>query len=160
MTYAPQNQNQFAQTPVKGDLDQLFNTDTISAQVASTQVTPLVPGQAVKVVDNSSGVPQVVACALNTDPVFGYVTFNLKDKTYPANSRLELSLSLNVIYLQAATTIARGAQVTMAEATGPGYVAAAVSGDALVGFAYDKAVAIGDLIRVFLTSVPSFELAP
>jgi hypothetical protein len=60
------------------------------------------------------------------------------------------------MYLYATTAIARGAQVQLDIST-VGGVAAKVgsSGADIVGFAFDKAAAVGALIRVRL-GVPSF----
>lgn len=146
--------NQFAQTEYVGTIDLRFDGNTVSAQVASTQATALYPGQAVKLVDSADGTPKVVAVAANTDEVFGFINFDIKSVTFPAGANCELSLAGNVMYLYATAAIARGAQVMVDVATLGGVVTAA-GGGTYVGWAYDKATAAGQLIRVFIAT-PSF----
>lgn len=150
------NPNQFAQTPFLGQIDLRFNYDTISAQIDTTQSTPVYAGQAVKLVDSADGAPKVIACTAITDEVFGFINFDIKTVQYVAGSLCEVSLSGNVIYLYAAGAIARGAQVCLSVVS-PGSVAAATGASTanIVGFAYDKASAAGALIRIKLNT-PSF----
>ena len=48
--------NQFKMTEEKGQLDLAFNPNTISAQVYASEGTPLVAGQAVKLVPPAQSV--------------------------------------------------------------------------------------------------------
>lgn len=149
--------NQFAQTSFLGMIDLRFPTNTVSVQIDVSQVGNLVAGQAVKMVDSAGGVPKVIGCTADTDEVLGFLNYSPKDASYSAGKLAEISMSQNVMFLLATTAIARGARVTL-DVTTKGGVASAVTGDRLVGWAYDKA-AIGDLFRVFLTT-PSFTVAP
>lgn len=153
---AVQNPNQFAQTAFLGVLDLRFNYDTVSAQIDVSQSGGLYAGQAVKVVDSADGIPKVVACAANSDQVFGFINFDVKTIQFFAGTNCELSQAGNVIYLYATTAIARGARVQLDLST-VGGVAALVgsSGANVVGYAFDKAAAPGALIRVKLNT-PSF----
>jgi hypothetical protein len=150
------SQNQFSQVPILGMIDLRYAYDTVSAQVDLSQATPLYAGQAVKVVASTDGVPKVVACAADSDQVFGFINFDIKSANFPAGSACELSMSGNFIYLYATTAINRGTQVQL-DLTTVGGVAAKVgsSGANIVGFAFDQAAAAGALIRVKL-GVPSF----
>lgn len=154
-----QSQNQFAMTSQLGMLDMRFDYDTVAVQIDVSQATPLFAGAAVKVVDSVDGVPKVVGCAANSDEVFGFINFDIKTMSYVAGVNAEISMSGNYIYLYATTSIPRGTQVQL-DLTTNGGVAAKVgsSGADIVGFAYDKAVNPGTLIRVKLT-VPSFAKA-
>jgi len=160
VTLAPVlNPNQFSQTPYVGMLDLRFNYDTVSAQIDVSQATALYAGAAVKLVDSADGAPKVIGCAADSDEVFGFINFDIKTIQYVAGSVCELSISGNVIYLYATGAISRGAQVTL-DITTMGGVSQLVgsSGANIVGFAYDKATAAGQLIRVKLNT-PSFAFA-
>lgn len=142
------NINQFAQTPTKGQADLSLNPNTLGCQVTSDEATALVPGQAVKLVDSLGGVPKVTAVTADTDDIFGVVLYNVKNATFPALQALEVAAQDNVVYMEASAAIARGAKV-MYVVTGQ-KVATATAGKTVVGFAFDKATASGDLIRVYL----------
>jgi hypothetical protein len=155
---ASQSQNQFAQSAVLGQPDLAFNYDTISVQIDSSEAGTLYAGSAVKIVDSAGGIPKVVKCAANSDSVLGFISYNIKDKSFVAGSRAEISMSGNVLWLQATGAIARGVQVQL-DITQVGGVAAKVgsSGANIVGWALDKATG-GQLVRIFITS-PSFTVA-
>lgn len=151
------NPNQFAQTPTVGMIDMRFDYDTISVQIDASQATPLYAGMAVKIVDSSDGVPKVVGCAADSDNVFGFINFDIKSVAFNAGDRAEISQAGNVMYLYANGAISRGTQVTLDLSVGSGAVVQATgsSGSNIVGWAMDKAVSAGQLIRVRLV-VPSF----
>jgi hypothetical protein len=140
--------NQFQQSTYIGMPDLLINQDTIACQVDASQVTPLLSGQAVKVVDSAGGVPKVVACAADTDDVFGFINFNIKDRLYAAGARCEISQTGNVLWLQATTAVARGARVCL-DTNYVGGVQAITGSSAkrIVGYSYDK-VSAAALVRV------------
>lgn len=152
------NQNQFQQTPVLGQLDQGMNTETLEVQVDSAFVGVLLPGQSVKIVDSAGGVPKVVAAVADADTIFGFVNYNVKDRQYKAGDRMEISGHYgNCIYLVSTAAVARGAKLKGVVAT-VGGVAEATAGALIVGWAYDKATASGQLIRV-MVNCPSFFVA-
>lgn len=156
-TLAPQlSQNQFQQSPLLGQIDMRFPYNSISVQIDSTQATGLYFGAAVKMVDSSGGVPKVVGCAANSDEVLGFINFNIKTIKFLAGDAAEISMAGNVMYLYATGAIARGVQVSL-DLTSNGGVrsSAGNTGDDIVGWALDKAVNPGDLIRVYLKT-PSF----
>lgn len=150
-----QNINQFVQTPEPGDVDLQFHGSVVSGMVVSSQVVDLVAGQAVKLVDNASPIPAFASLAADTEAAFGFVVRNLKDQDFPAYSRLEIAMPGTVIYMTAGAAIARGAKVEVVSATNK--VITNAGTNPVVGFAYDKAAADGDLIRVWILS--SFQLA-
>lgn len=152
--------NQFAQTPVLGMIDLRFDYDTVAVQIDSSQVTALYAGSAVKIVDSAGGVPKVIGCDADEDEVFGFINFDIKTVQFLANMAAEISQTGNVMFLYAGGAIARGVRVVLQDpAISPGTVLAATgsTGSRIVGFAYDKAAAAGELIRVKL-DCPSFEL--
>ena len=155
MTQSP---NQFKQSVILGMLDLRFNSETLSCEVVSTYSgDAMVPGQAVKLSDVGGGIPKVEACTADSDEVFGFINYDIKNKSFVAGDKLEVSRESNVMYLHAAEPISRGAQVCLYLADGDGYVANLLDGKRIVGYALDKATAEGDLIRVVL-STPSFSV--
>jgi hypothetical protein len=150
------NPNQFAIEPYLGQVDMRYAYNTVSVQIGSTQSTALYPGAAVKMVDSAGGVPKVVACALATDEVLGFINYDIKSQTFPAGAGAQISMSGNVIFLYATAAISRGTRVVLDLSTNGGVKAANGSGgETIVGWAFDKASAAGELIRVFLMT-PSF----
>lgn len=158
VTTSPQSQSQnaFAQSSQVGMVDLRFPYNTVSVQIDSSQATALYAGAAVKIIDSAGGVPKVVGCAANSDEVLGFINFDIKTVQFVAGSVAEISMAGNVMFLFATGAIARGVQVSLDLTTMGGVRAAAGNtGDDIVGWAYDKASAAGDLIRVFLKT-PSF----
>lgn len=142
-----QSINQFAQAPVQGMMDLRFNPGVVAAEIDVTEAGQLVPGQAVKVVDTAGGVPKVIACTADSDDVFGFILYDIKSRVFVAGDMCELAaMRDNVMYMTASAAIARNAQVTIV--IGSKKVATATGGDRIVGRAYDKATADGQLIRV------------
>lgn len=153
---ATPNPNQVAQTTVLGTLDLRFNPNTIPAQVDVSQTDPIYPGQAIKLVDSAGGVPKVVACSADSDECYGFVTYNIKNRSFIAGDALEVSMKGNCMFLRATAAIARGAQVVLDVVTTGGVKAASGSGgENIVGWAFDKASSPGQLIRVMIEA-PSF----
>lgn len=143
-------QNQFNITPVQGMLDMQENPNTISGQIDVSSAGNLIPGTPVKMVDSAGGVPKFVECAADTDDVLGFINYNIKNSVFNAYDPVEISLVAggNVMFLTAAAAIARRATVMVVIAGVQ--VATATSGKTIVGWALDKAVATGDLIRVYM----------
>lgn len=155
---APQSlsQNQFAQKGVVGMIDMRFPYNSVSVQIDSSQSDALYAGAAVKMVDSAGGVPKVVGCSAESDEVLGFINFDVKTVQFVAGSMAEISMAGNVMYLFATAAIARGVEVSLDLTTMGGVQAASGNtGDTIVGWAFDKASAAGDLIRVFLKT-PSF----
>lgn len=140
--------NSFKITPVQGEVDLNFAGSVVSARVYSSESAALVAGQAVKLVNSAGGVPEVTALTSNSDTIFGFVTRNFKDASYPAYASVEIALAGSVVWMTAGAAIARGASVEVAYTTTK--VIAAAGTNPSAGFAYDKAAADGDLIRVFV----------
>lgn len=153
------NPNQFAQSPYLGMIDLRFPYNSASVQIGADQATPLFAGAAVKMVDSAGGVPKVVGCAADSDEVLGFINFDIKTVSFAANVGAEISMAGNVMYLYATAPVARGEELVLDTATNGGVQSSGVgSGKTIVGWAYDKATAPGQLIRVFLKT-PSFTLS-
>ena len=145
--------NQFNQIPIKGQLDMKFNPNTVGARIDVSTGGSLIPGTAVKRVASGVGggsLPLVVECAADSDEVWGFINYNLKDTVY--NSGDEVGISLvnggNVMYMEASAAIAPNAVVGIVLSGTKVKTSAGGSRD--VGRAYDQAVAAGDLIRVIM----------
>ncbi len=144
------SQNQFAQTPYVGVVDLRFPYNTVAVQIDATETGTLYPGTPVKIVNSVGGVPKVIACTANTDDCIGYLNFNMKNTSFVAGDAAEMSSDGNCIWLYATAAISRFAKVRV-NILGNGVAPLAASGGAdIVGFAYDKATAGGQLIRVML----------
>lgn len=143
------NQNQFAQLPIQGQMDlEGFGSNVLAARVSHSLGTALVPGQAVKVENTAGGPPVITALTANSDIPAGFVPFNLKDISYPADARAELAIGGSVMYMTAGGAVARWGQVEVVYTTNK--VIASAGTNPVCGFAIDKAAADGDLIRVYI----------
>lgn len=141
--------NQFAQSPIQGMLDLRFNVNTVSCEVDLSSAGDLVPGQAVKMVDSAGGTPKVVECAADSDDVFGFINYSIKDRVFNALDKVEISaLRGNVMYMTSSAAISRNAKVAIV--VSGSLVVTASTGKTIVGRAYDKATASGQLIRVVI----------
>lgn len=153
-----QSQNQFAQSSQVGMVDLAYNYDTIGAMADVTLVGSLYAGAAVKLVPQgaANSVPRVIGCAANSDEVFGFINYNIKNPSWVANQAMEISQAGNVMYLYATAAITQGTQVQLDLTTNGGVAPkTGSSGADYVGWALDGAAAAGQLIRVRL-AVPSF----
>lgn len=144
------NSNQFAFEAVQGQVDlQQVNANVFSCQIDKDEAATLVAGEAVSVVDSAGGVPKVEQLSGDTDEAFGFITRNLKDAEFVAENRVEIARSGTVIWMTAGAAIARGAKVEYDVSAVK--VITSAGTNPIVGIAYDKAGADGDLIRVLLT---------
>lgn len=145
------NQNQFLQTPIQGQIDlEGFGSNVIAGRVSNSQAVALVPGQAVKVENSAGGAPALLALTSNADVTAGFVGYNLKDVSYPADARVEWALAGTVMYMTAGGAINRWGNVEVVYTTNK--VIAAAGTNPVAGFAFDKAAADGDLIRVYIVN--------
>lgn len=146
------NSNQFKMETVAGELDLQFNSSVVSGKVSANQVAALIAGQGVKIEDSSTAIPSVLASGAG-DEVNAFVIRNLKDANFPTDARVELAMAGSVMYMTANGAIPRWAKVEYDPATGKVGVSAGVN--QVVGRAYDKALADGDLIRVEIIGTPN-----
>ena len=141
--------NQFALSTVAGQPDLEFTGSVVSARVSVNQATALAQGQPVKIENSGAqGVPSVLALAANTDKTWGIVLRNLKDAAPGTGAMIEVGRDNTVVYLPASAAIARGAPVEIDYAAFTVKTWAGVN--PVIGEAYDQAVNVGDLIRVWL----------
>lgn len=146
-----QLQNQFNQSQVLGQLDLQHNGNVISAQIDVSSAGGLVPGQPVKLVDTANGIPLVVEAGADTDDIFGYIQYGIRNSSYGVGDHVSIALVNGgaAMYLNSNAAIARGANVKAVIGT-PGNVATATTGTTIVGRALDKATAANQLIRVLM----------
>lgn len=150
-----QSMNAFVQSPEKGDkcLPTLAD-NVVTCQVDATIGSGVIKtGQAVKLVDSAGGVPKVLPVANVAEDVFGFVVRNLKLEEYKAGDKLEIAIEGTALYMEAGAAIARGAQVQV-QVSGE-KVVTHTSTNPIAGYAFDKALADGDLIRVIIKA-PTF----
>lgn len=142
------NINQFAQTTVQGQMDLQFGGSVLSGQVDAAQVTPLVAGQAVAGATTSGGVPKFLGTSAANPGIFGFVSRNLKDISFPASAPMEVAFTDSVMYMTAGAAITRFSSVEY-DSTNIRVLASAGI-NPIVGIALDTAVNLGDLIRVLI----------
>lgn len=143
------NQNQFAQTPVIGMVE---NVPTPS--IISVQIDPASSSSNLKV-----GLPvAITTAAANTIPVdaagltalkFGVIVYNPKKNVYSPGDMVEIAQDGSFIWLETSAAITKGAKVQQDPTNSQ--VLTLVSGtNAMIGYAMDTATAANQLIRVQL----------
>ena len=143
-----QLQNQFIQTPEKGQLTLDPNWSSLNVQVSTNEAATLVPGRAVLIEDAVGKQIPVVKAALTTDAIFGFVTFNVRTDEYVALDQVKVAKTNDIMLMEASAAIARGASL---EYVVTGQKVATKATGTTIGVALDKAAADGDLIRVLIT---------
>jgi hypothetical protein len=139
--------NQFSQSANKGSLDLSINPNVISGRVAQSQSTKLVSGQAVALANTLSKIPEFVAASA-TDNIWGFVCYSLMKNSFKAGDAITIASKGSYMYMEANGAIAQGAEV---EIVADGQkITTALGTNSKIGFAFDKASALGDLIRVFI----------
>jgi len=141
--------NQFAQTPVLGQMDLEFQGSVFTAAVSTSQATALVAGQPVYVENSAGGVPKVLALPNAATVAVGVVARNLKDQSFPENSRVEIAADNSVIWMNSNAAITRWAAVENDTSTA-GNVGPAGGINPIMGIAFDEATAANQLIRVLV----------
>ena len=143
------NQNQFAQTPVLGQVDLAVSPNTQSVRINPDSVsTNIVAGQAVKLITGASGITLVdVPTSITDGPIWGVIAYSPRKNTYAAGDVVTVACQGDVIYLQTSAAVSRGTKVATTVA-GPTVATNAVSTNQITGIAIDQASASGQLIRV------------
>lgn len=143
--------NQFKITTDQGQIDNPTGaSQVISCRVSASQATALVPGQAVKLEDSVGGIPNVLSLATDGDAVLGFVVLTAKDATFTAGQNVGIAISGTIMQMTANGAIARGAAVSTVNSTVK--ITQSTGLYPSVGWAYDKAAADGDIIRVFIST--------
>lgn len=152
------NQNQFAQTPVLGQVSQLPNPNIFPAQIdPADTATVITAGTAVKLSNVAGTQIVVLVCAAVTDgPVFGVIVYNMRKNTYAAGDTVEVAGVNSVITLKSSAAIARGANVsqTAPSAGNDPLITTSVVTNYVLGQALEKASGANQLIRVLVNPQP------
>ena len=139
--------NVFAPTEeVKGRRVLPANTDSISGIVDASQSDALLPGDPVKIVATTQGLPHFAKAGVG-DVIAGFVEWNVIRPSYPAGKICQISMTGNVMYMEAAGAVEAGALVNITNLSTVVVGAAAGSGSK-IGLALEAATAAGQLIRV------------
>ena len=139
--------NVFAPTEeVKGRRVLPANTDSMSGIVDASQADALLPGDPVKIVATTEGLPHFAKAGVG-DVIAGFVEWNVIRPSYPAGKICQISMTGNVMYMEAAGAVAAGALVNVTDLTTV-VVGAAAGAGSKVGLALEAATAAGQLIRV------------
>jgi len=156
-----QNMNQFAQTPVVGELDLQTNPNPATftclfKDKSETAATTLVPGEGAKLIDLDTadivGInPIVDERALVGDPIFGVKVFTTKKNEAVDGEIVQIAGEGAVIFMNSDAAILRGAEVELVLAT-PGNVKTYSSGSK-AGIALDKVTAADKIIRVLIKTL-------
>lgn len=139
--------NVFAPTEeVKGRRVLPANTDSISGIVDASQADALLPGDPVKIVATTKGLPHFAKAGVG-DVIAGFVEWNVIRPSYSAGKICQISMTGNVMYMEAAGAVEAGALVNITNLTTV-VVGAAAGAGSKIGLALEAASAAGQLIRV------------
>lgn len=128
----------------------------VSAMIDESVSEKVYVGQAMKLVSNADGIPQIAPIAADTDEVFGYVVHENSRSAYSAKEVCEIAQK-GGRYLVARGAISAGAQlISVADEVGVLAAATGSSSAKIVGYAYDSAVD-GQKFGAVL-DVPSFKV--
>lgn len=142
-----QRMNQFAQTPLKGQVADILNPLTLSVQLDPASVETVIVGDAVKLVNVTGKQIMVEKCSASDVP-FGYVVYTPKKESFTAGMTFEIGGAFSIVYLEASGSISRGGYV---EYVVSGAKVQAQSANPVSGLALDNASS-GDLLRVMILS--------
>lgn len=139
--------NVFAPTEeVKGRRVLPANTDSISGIVDASQSAALLPGDPVKIVATTQGLPHFVKAGVG-DVIAGFVEWNVIRPSYAAGKICQISMTGNVMYMEAAGAVEAGALVNISDLSKV-LVAASAGAGSKIGLALEAATSAGQLIRV------------
>jgi len=140
----------FKPVPQQGLLDYAPN-NSYSVRVATAQTDNLIPGSAVKVVDSTMGITEVIAAA-PTDKIKGFVPYEIVKNVYHAGDVLTLALRGSIIWLAAEAAFNAGTVLEYDNVTDGTKVQVKTWGgvNTPIGTALTKATAPGDLVKVEL----------
>ena len=154
MAYLTQNPNQTFMAPILGQVDMAVtpNTKAVMLDPASTNVY-CQAGSPVKLVAKAGKGEIIVDVCTgpNDGPVYGIVLYNMRKNKYAAGDMMEIGCRGTVVYLEASTTINRGARVNSTAATAsadPLVTTVANNTDWQLGAALDQSAAANELIRI------------
>lgn len=146
-----QNQNQFAQTALLGQVTLAPSPAIIPVKIYIGSVaTKLQAGQAVKLVDQAG--PEIQVDEVDNDSTlpFGVIIYNPRKNTYAAGDTVEIALAGSVVYMETSAAIARGAKVQL-DPTGPTVSTLTdLPNNCQLGICLDKPTGSGQLARILI----------
>lgn len=146
-TKATFEMNKFAPTEeIKGRRVLPANTESISGIVDASQSAALLPGDPVKIVATTQGLPHFAKAGVG-DVIAGFVEWNVIRPSYAAGKLCQISMAGNVMYMEANGAVSAGVKVNIVDLSGVKVGAVAGSGSS-IGLALEAATAAGQLIRV------------
>lgn len=141
--------NVFAPTEeIKGRRVLPANTESYSG-VADSSVpdsAPLLPGDPVKIVAGTKGLPHFAKAAVG-DTIMGFVEWNVIRPSYSAGTLLQVSPATNVMYMEAADALDAGVGVNISNLATV-TIAKAAAGKSVIGYTLESATVAGQLVRV------------
>ena len=150
-----QNQNQFSQTPVLGQVDLTYSPNIKSVKIdpASTSLY-LQAGQAFKIVDVAG--PEIIVDAVSalTDTPYGVAIYSPKKNLFAPGQTIELACDGTVVYLEASAAAARGASAQLLF-SGPTVATLVSPTNGKIGQFLDKPAAAATLVRVQIKVGPA-----
>ncbi len=149
--------NDLAMQPVVGLITNAGTGMVLTAQINPDAATPVVAGEALKLLATSSaaGVPVVTPVTALTDTIYCVAAYNLKNATFTAGKPLEIAMRNTIIWMTAGAAIDAGKFVEYDYTTKKVKVNLTAGRDA-IGIAQNKVTADGQLIRILL-NVPNAE---
>jgi hypothetical protein len=166
MSLATQNQNQFKQNPVIGQVAYQANVDTQTAVInpsTAAAAGSIVAGCAVKLIAGAS--PEIlvdVTTGPSDGPVFGVIGYNPRKNTYGANDHVEILTNQDVVFLYSSAAINRGARVSVTNpstsAASPTVATDTTAGDYTLGYAEGQSSAANQFIKIKIA--PAVNLVP
>lgn len=147
--------NQFAMTSVRGMLsDWGLNAQVMEVEISDEVQSPVLPGDAVKLVSSPKGIP-TVDLAAGTDAIYGMVIWNTKSTTGLAGKRVVVLRDGGVMMMITDETITAGTPVYYDAADG-GVTATNPGAATPIGIALEdtEANANGVLFRVEVVKQP------
>jgi hypothetical protein len=143
-----QNQNQFKQTSLLGQVDFTVNPNIKSAKIDPASIaTVLQAGQAFKLVD-VAGDELIVDVAAVTEKAYGVAIYNPRKNLFAVGDTIELACVGTVLYLETSAAVARGARVQL-DPTGPTVATlTSYATNCQIGMMLSKPTATGQLARV------------
>lgn len=145
------NTNQFTITPILGDTSWPGSGLVSTAAVDPNAGSPILAGQAVKILPaaNSNGIPVVQALTALTDVTWGIALYNLKSSSFPANAPLSIGQRNTTVNMLSGSAIAAGALVEFHYSDSRVYTNV-LANHPPIGRCIDGATSAGQITRVLL----------
>lgn len=139
--------NQFAPTEeIKGRKDLKANLDAYSGVVDESQVTPLLPGDPVAIVPNTTGLPRFKKAAAG-EVIMGFVDWEPIRSSFEAGQICQVSYSNDVMYMESAAAVNAGVAVNITNLDDV-LIGAQSGAGSVIGYTLESATAANQLVRV------------